>query len=421
MFGAAVDPVSLDGALVYDRDSLRVVRQLFEGLVAFAPGTVRVVPSLATGWRLRAGGRVVAFTLRRGVRFHDGTAFDAADVCANFVRWHRLGARSYYWQRAFGGVYRGCRLRGRYHVDLLLARPAPSVLPALALPSFGVARRAAGTGPFRLGEQAVGTVTLERFRRYWGPQPRVDELRFRAISEPAARRDALAEGEIDAYDVASPDELPALERERGVRLLTRAPVDVAYVGIGESVPSAVRRALVHGLDRRAVVRTQYRGRGLLARGLVPPALGPGARTPVPRFEPATARSLLRRAGWQLPVRIEVWYPTNVSRPYLPDPPRAYRALARGLERSGFRVVPRAVPWLPDYVRAVRRGEPEVYLSGWVADVPEAGAFLRSLDVDRAATAVPLAHSLGTVAVSRRVRGYVPSPLGVEPLARVRAG
>ena len=129
---ALSDAIALDGALVSDQSSLRVVAQIFEGLTALAPGTTRVVPKLALRWQAGDGGRTWTFTLRRGVRFHDGTRFDARAVCFNFDRWYRFRGSlqnpdaSYYWQQVFGGfernrradtppsLYRGCRsLRAR--------------------------------------------------------------------------------------------------------------------------------------------------------------------------------------------------------------------------------------------------------------------------------------------------------------------
>src|SRR3954466_9666322 len=88
VIAGASDPTYLDPALVSDGESFRVTTQIFEGLVALKPGTTNVIPALATSWKNTGGGKVWTFALRKGVKFHDGTPFNAASVCFNFNRWY---------------------------------------------------------------------------------------------------------------------------------------------------------------------------------------------------------------------------------------------------------------------------------------------------------------------------------------------
>ena len=90
VFGASADPRILDPILVSDGESLRPIRQIFEGLMTVRPGTARVMPSLARSYRISRGGRTYTFELRRGVRFHDNTAFNAQAVCYHFNRWYNF-------------------------------------------------------------------------------------------------------------------------------------------------------------------------------------------------------------------------------------------------------------------------------------------------------------------------------------------
>src|SRR4051812_43729245 len=109
VFGTSSDPVVLDGALVSDGESLRVIDQMFEGLVGLKPGTTQLQASLATSWKASKNGLAWTFALRKGVKFHDGTAFDANAVCFNFNRWYSFTGSfqnpdaTYYWQTVFGG------------------------------------------------------------------------------------------------------------------------------------------------------------------------------------------------------------------------------------------------------------------------------------------------------------------------------
>src|SRR6266436_3926455 len=87
VFGAASDPVIIDGPLVSDGESLRVVDQIFQGLVGLKPGSTAVTPLLATSWTASKNGLKWTFQLRKGVKFQDNTPFNAAAVCFNFNRW----------------------------------------------------------------------------------------------------------------------------------------------------------------------------------------------------------------------------------------------------------------------------------------------------------------------------------------------
>ena len=90
VFGTSADPTSMDGAYVSDGESLRVVDQIFETLVTTKRGGTDPAPSLAKSWKASADGLAWTFQLQTGVKFHDGTPFDAAAVCTNFERWYNF-------------------------------------------------------------------------------------------------------------------------------------------------------------------------------------------------------------------------------------------------------------------------------------------------------------------------------------------
>ena len=109
VFGSAADPVALDGILVSDGESSRVIEQIFETLVDLKPGTTDVEPGLAESWESSTDGTQWTFHLRQGVKFQDGTDFNADAVCFNFNRWYNFKgsfqnpSATYYWQVIFGG------------------------------------------------------------------------------------------------------------------------------------------------------------------------------------------------------------------------------------------------------------------------------------------------------------------------------
>ena len=133
VFGASADPVILDGPLVSDGESLRPISLMFQGLVSLKPGSTVVVPQLATSWSTSKNGLNWTFKLRQGVKFPDGTPFNAKAVCFNFNRWYNFpgplqtDAVTYYWNTVFGGfahptagspgpdksLYKGCKAVGK--------------------------------------------------------------------------------------------------------------------------------------------------------------------------------------------------------------------------------------------------------------------------------------------------------------------
>jgi peptide/nickel transport system substrate-binding protein len=518
IYAGAADPTYLDPALVSDGESFRAARQIFDTLVQLAPGTTKLQPALATSWSASRNGKSWTFKLRRGVKFHDGTAFNSAAVCANFNRWYNWtgpfqdASASYYYRQLFGGfkknesvglgppLYRSCRGAGRYVAIVTLNRRSGPFVPSLVLPAFAMqsptamARYGAnqgelvsgtfrptgtysfshptGTGPWKFESWTIGQrYVLVRNNSYWGKRPQLARIIVRPISNNTARLQALQTGEINGYDLVAPQDMPTIRSNSNLRLINRPPFNVAYVTINRAKAPMnnvlVRRAVAHGLDRAGVVRSFYAGRAVVAHGFLPPAI-PGYEPNVTKypFNPERSRQLLRQAGLTLPVKIDFYWPTNVSRPYMPSPNLNAAAFKASLERSGFDVNLVSEPWRPDYVKHVNEGTGgHLNIIGWTGDYADAdnflGTFFQSANpqfgltrrgahgviaklLDRAEAetnprkrvtlykriaklvsdfvpAVPYAHSTPGVAVQRRVQGYKASPVGTESFYGVTIG
>src|SRR2546430_7377939 len=90
VYAGSADPTFLDPILDSDGESFRVTKQIFEGLVDLKPGTTKIEPKLATSWHVDKTGKKWTFNLRHGVKFSDGTPFNAKAVCFNFNRWYNF-------------------------------------------------------------------------------------------------------------------------------------------------------------------------------------------------------------------------------------------------------------------------------------------------------------------------------------------
>ena len=515
IYAGAADPTYLDPALVSDGESFRVTKQIYESLVDFAPGTTRLIPGLAKSWSVARDGRTYTFNLRGGVRFHDGTAFNSAAVCANFNRWYNFSgpfqdaSATYYYQSIFSGfrrnenatlgkpLYNSCRAKGGYTAIVKLNKRNGPFIMALALPAFAMQSPTAmrrwganqgtirngvfaptgtyafqhptGTGPYRLERWTVGeSVILRKNPTYWNKkQPRLARIIIRPISDNTARVQALQTGEVFGMDLLAPQLVATVRGNSRLKVLSRPAFNVAYVTIQSSKPPMndirVRRAVAYGLNRQLVVNSFYAGRGQVAHAFMPPSL-PGYAKDVVKysFNPTRARQLLREAGCGPPCKIQFWYPTGVSRPYMPDPKANFEAFKASLEQSGFDVETTSMPWRPDYVKHVNEGTAgHLNLIGWTGDYADADNFIgtffqgfspqfqeRNAALDKLLDAaeqevnqakrikmyqqanrlimqnlpgVPYAHSTPALGFQRRVQGYYTSPIGTDLFKTVFLG
>ena len=516
VFGTEADATLLDPSLVSDGPSLRPTDQIFESLVGFKLGGTAVVPELATSWKASKDGLNWTFILRRGVKFSDGTSFNAAAVCFNFNRWYNFpaplqsDALSYYWITVFQGfknpasgnpgpdksLYKGCKTSGQYKVTLMLTRRSTSFLAAIGLPNFGIASPAAlkkyqadagsvdatgvfhptgsfatqhpiGTGAYMLSSWNVGSsMTLVANPRYWGPKPKIKKVILRPIGDTAARLQALQTGEVQGIDGVNPADFATVRANPKLVLRTRPVFSVGYIGINQKMPPfdkpLARQALAYAIDKVTVAKAFYGGIGVAANQFLPPALFGHATKGVPtyNYNPDKAKQLLQQAGLSLPVKVDFWYPTNVSRPYMPDPQRNFQAFQASLQQAGFQVVPHSAPWRPDYRGAVGVGKAQVFLLGWIADFADPADFLNvhfgshtdqfgfdnptlfnmlakadaepnyakrvklyqqaSIYVMKFLPVVPYVWVSSAVALDKNVQGYVTGPIGPvnEPFAHV---
>jgi peptide/nickel transport system substrate-binding protein len=429
VFAGTADPTYLDPALASDGETFRVTEQMFEGLVKLRPGTTKIVPALATSWKLSGGGKVWTFNLRKSVKFHDGTPWNAAAACANFNRWYNWTgpfqdpSATFYYQATYGGfkknevanlsppLFRSCATRGSHRIVIRLNRPSGVFFPSLVIQSFAMQSPTAmrrygadqgtlqsgafratgtyafqhpsGTGPFRFSSWTIGQkVELVKNKSYWGQKAKLDRIIIRPISNNQARIDALKTGEINAFDLAPPQDIGALSGDSRLKVVKRPAFNVAYVTIHQGPGSPmnelkVRQAVAYGLNRAAVVRNFYYGTGRVAHEFQPPSLfGYTNKVTKYAYNPTKARQLLNSSNCKVPCKVDFWYPTDVTRPYMPDPKRNFEAFAASLEASGFNVVAHSAPWRPTYVPKVNEGSAgDLNLIGWTGDYGDPDNFL----------------------------------------------
>ncbi len=377
--GVLSDPVSLAPHRATDLVAAAVVVNVCDTLVRFRAGVEHADAALATTWAT-ADNRSWTFTLREGVRFHDGTPFDADAVVLNIESLRR--------ERAFPG--RAERL-GPHVVAITLERPSAALLATLSQPFFAMQSPKAlaagielpvGTGPFRLASALPGVVKLEASPESWAGAAQLSQIVFRRYPNERALLGALVSGEVDVTSALGQERVETLRQNQQLSLNAQTGQSIAFVSINnEREPWTrveVRQAAARAIDRGALVQEILGGHGEPARNPLPPSFwGYSKRTRELFLDRPAARRLLAEAGYETGFETTLLV-VDSPRPYMPAPLRLAEQLRDDLLAVGIRCrLVTATNWA-DYVARGSRGDYDLMLLGWQADTADPNDFLSAL-------------------------------------------
>lgn len=323
-YGLTLAPTGIDPHLNASAELGIPLTSVYDTLVVQDPSTGEVLPGLAARWEISDDGRRYRFHLREGVRFHDGTNFDAAAVVANLAY---VTDPDHHSQKAIFllGPFDRAETVDRLTVDLILREPFSPLLDSLAQVYLGMASPAAldrwgpaeysfhqvGTGPYRFVEYVPNDhLTLERNPDYaWAPaiyreaRASFERITFRFYEDPATRSLALESGEVDVLGEVPPLDAARLDSLPGFSLhpvpIPGQPTQFLFHQANPPTDDRrVREALVAAVDRDTIARTVYGpaspiAEAALSRGLLPG----GFDHTFPGYDPARAAALLDEAGW----------------------------------------------------------------------------------------------------------------------------
>jgi peptide/nickel transport system substrate-binding protein len=295
------------------------LQAIFERLIYFGPAG-NLVPGLATSWKAE-NSTLWVFTLRQGVKFHDGTIFDADAVKANFDR-HIANPTAV---KSIGFLLESVKVRDKYTVEFKLKSNSPyaDFLTYLASDVFGLiasptavqkygkdfGRNPVGTGPFKFVEWIDNDhLTLEANDEYWGGRPYIDRIVIRIIPDHSVRILALRTGEIHLTDI--PAQFVKQANQSGVIVKVGGSFRLFMMSLNNNPEKGnpvfqnikVRQALNYAIDREALIQAIEAGYGIPATGSLIPGLNdpwynPNIKGYPPRGDIAKARQLLAEAGY----------------------------------------------------------------------------------------------------------------------------
>ncbi|GEL76006.1 ABC transporter substrate-binding protein [Tenuibacillus multivorans] len=412
VFGRGGDSESLDFASTTDGESSRVTKQIYESLLDFDKESFEVVPGLAHDWEVSDDGLTYTFYLEEGVKFHDGTDFNAEAVKTNFERWadpeHEYAfTEEGYTYAIYGTMFGGFKgdedhvideinVVNDHEIEFVLKQPLGFFLQNMAMSYFAITSPAAleeygpainenpvGTGPFKFESWTRDDqIVLEKNEDYWKEGlPKLDRVIFEVIPDNSARLIALRSGELDIMDGLNPDDADIVEQEEGIDLYTRAENNFGYLGFNtQKAPldnKKLRQAINHAVDREAIADALYNGYAVPAKNPVPPSyLGYNDEVEGYEYDLEKAQELLAEAGYADGLEIDLWT-MPVARPYMPDPETVAEIIQADLSQIGITVNIVREEWAP-YLEKTSNGEQEMFMLGWSGTNGDPDYFLSSL-------------------------------------------
>jgi peptide/nickel transport system substrate-binding protein len=295
-------------------NDVRVSFNLFDNLTSRHPDG-KLYPGLATEWKLE-GPTTWRFKLRQGVKFHNGDPLTSADVKYSIERTYDPAAKTMV-ATVFGTIEKidapdasTVVITTKKPDPLLAARLAfygGQVVPKKYLESVGndaFNAKPVGSGPVRFTSWVKDDrAVLEANPDYWGGKIDMDRWIMRPIPETAPRIAALLKGEVDAITQLPPDQEERVAGNASTRVAGALYAGLYVLAVNSKRPPLdnplVKQALSLAIDREAIVKELWRGRGVVPNG--PIAKGDNhfdASLPPLAYNPAEAKARLQKAGYK---------------------------------------------------------------------------------------------------------------------------
>jgi glutathione transport system substrate-binding protein len=387
------DAISLDPFDSNDNLSLAVEREIFDGLLGFTPD-MKIRPELATSWEASKDARSFTFHLRQGVKFHDGTPFNAAAVKVNFDRArdpnHKLKKFSLYEPIESIDVVNDTTVRFMLHSPFgamlyNFAHPSSRIISpaALAKGEQYIARNPVGTGPFKFVSWTPGQqIELERNPDFWqSGHPQADRLVIRPVVEDASRVAMLLSGDAQFVYPVPGVQVDAVSKAAGVTVQKRWSIYAFYVAMHcQHEPFRnvkVRQALNYAVDKAAIDNVVLRGFGRPLDAPMAPGVAGYSQVQAGGwpYDVAKAKSLLAEGGFPKGFETTLWMGNQT------ETMRLGETIQQMLGKVGVSV--RLQPMEAGTLTAVRykpiaENQSQMNLAGWSPSTGDADWALRPL-------------------------------------------
>jgi peptide/nickel transport system substrate-binding protein len=416
--GLAAEPSALDPHYHNLTPNQQVVAHVYESLVA-TDSNFALQPGLAASFRA-IDPTTWEFKLRKGVKFHDGSDFDANDVVFSYCRVPAV-VNSPSPFTLYTKAIKEIQTPDPHTVIIKTASPhplLPNELTTISIISdsiingekvkfvdsgcalkqawpttadFNSGKNAIGTGPFKYVQFTKGDrIVFKRNENYWGEKPAWENVTLRPITNPGSRVAALLSGDVDFIERPTTQDIPRIKADSRFKVEGAVSTRVVYLGMDQGrdnppgvkthdnknpfMDARVRKAISLAVDRRAIIERVMGGYARPAQQLLGKQFfGGNTKLPPPEHNVAEAKKLMAEAGY--PDGFELTLATPNDR-YINDAQVA-QAAAQMLSRIGIKTNVEAMTASSFFSRRAKF-DFGFYLAGWGAQTGEMSSPLRAL-------------------------------------------
>lgn len=380
--GIGVDATILDPHNYKATNDLLVAHLIFENLVTFDLN-MKVVPVLAESWE-NLDETTWKFKLRKGIKFHDGTQFNAQAAKMNLERVKDAPRGKPYF-----GMIEAVTAEDDFTIVIKTDKPFAPFLKNLCIPVGGmmspksietygqeIGSHPVGTGRFKLGEwRPKEKIVLVRNDDYWWEKAKLKEFIYLPIPEEGTRAMAFESGEIDVISDPLPHRIADFKANKKINVTTGPATRMVWLGFntGDEVLKNVklRQAIGYAINRDEIVQYVVEGLAINAQQIIPPIIEEFKEKYNFEFDPQKAKKLLAEAGYPNGLELNLWTPEGR---YLKDRQIAEAAQAQ-LAQIGIKANLRVMEW-GAYLDALFRHEQQLYVIGWGFSTGDPDAALR---------------------------------------------
>jgi peptide/nickel transport system substrate-binding protein len=389
---------TMDPAQHMSAGSFKGENFVFNNIVGYAKESAQVVPELAESWTISPDGKVITFKLRKGVKFHDGTPFNAAAVKFNWDRMLKANLSP-------AGKYKtyadenSVEVVDEHTVRFNQTNPTPAVMDYFAggakfyfnSPTYikahtttddplalkWMATHECGTGPYELVEwDPDAKYVFRKFPDYWGgtpdvkPAPKVDKITYKIVKDPSALRMMLEKGDIDIAEKLPADAIDQLQKTPGIKIKLADIWKIVFLIMNCQKPPLdnvkVRQAISYAIHYDDLIKYVEKGRGKRIGGTMMEGF-PGYDPNLFKytFDLEKAKQLMKEAGHPNGFKTSLLYSADryMGFELMSVMVQSY------LKKIGIDVSLQKMAW-PTQVETMKKANFEMALQTWTANYPD---------------------------------------------------
>ncbi|ATF91879.1 glutathione ABC transporter substrate-binding protein GsiB [Cedecea neteri] len=377
---------TLDPYDANDTLSQAVAKSFYQGLFGLDKD-MKLQNVLAESYKVSDDGLVYTIKLRTGVKFQDGTDFNADAVKANLDRAsnpdNHLKRYNLYKTIAKTEVVDPSTVKITLKEPFsafinILAHPATAMISPAALQKYGkdISFHPVGTGPYQLDTwNQTDFVKVKKFAGYWQQGlPKLDSITWRPVVDNNTRAAMLQTGEAQFAFPIPYEQAGVLEKNSKLELVASPSIMQRYISMNVTQKPfdnpKVREAINYAINRQALVKVAFSGFATPAEGVVPPSLAYAEKFKPWPYDPAKAKALLKEAGFPNGFETTLWSSHNHS-----TAQKVLQFTQQQLAQVGIKVKVTAMDAGQRAAEVEAKGQKEsgvrMFYTGWSASTGEA--------------------------------------------------